>query len=188
MSRDFRAVLVLGLPLWMIFSTVVFTSCKQEKTREGLSPAAVSPRLMTPENLLDLVPPPPQDYHVTNTILLTDTATGDSIANASLSMQGEGGEEIYVTVSDYLKVPQFYTLATGLWKPELSFERDGSYARELQLPKGQVGWESYDLSSMQGTALIGVKGRYLVSLRTEKMNPPEAARAWLLSGWIEKLP
>lgn len=144
--------------------------------------------ILEPEQLITLFPDPPAGFSIADTRSLMDTATGDSIANAALRLVNSDSAEIIVTLSDYFYAREFYKLATGLWTPELSFEDGGNYARELRLPEGQSGWESFDVDSRQGTMLIGVKDRYLVSCQADGLDDLNAVRAWMSSGWMDKLP
>lgn len=178
------------IPSLLVVVLLAQAGCKGNRQEEYSAQAENNGTkgILEPEHLVRLFPDPPVGFSIADTRSLMDTATGDSIANAALRLVNADSAEIIVTLSDYFYAREFYKLATGLWTPELSFEDGGNYARELRLPEGQSGWESFDVDSRQGTMLIGVKDRYLVSYQADGLDDLNAVRAWMSSGWMEKLP
>lgn len=144
--------------------------------------------LIEPEDLMSYFPDPPQGFEEINSFAAKDSSTGKDISTANLVFSDGKEGRMFIALQDYLLVEEFYRLATGLWNDSLSFERDGSFARPMDLPEGAKGWVSFDQDAKQGTMLIGIKDRYLFSLRTEQLDGTGMAEEWVKSGWIDKLP
>jgi len=160
----------------------------EQETASALPVEGAGTRLLSPEELLRYVPSPPAGYLILDTVFQLDTATGDPISNLGLVMENPAQEQIFLNLSDYFSAQEFFDLIAGLWQPELAFERDGSYARALDLPDRQGGWLSFDSAVQQGTMLVHAQERFVLSLRTEASPDMTDALGWATSGWLSKLP
>lgn len=148
----------------------------------------ISADLIKPDDLQHYLPDPPKGFRQVNTLLATDSSTGEKISNVTCDFRDESKGRIIVTLQDYFHAREFYALATGLWNDDMAFERDGSYARPIILAEVDSGWVSYDDSVMQGTMMVGINDRFLLSLRTENLEGTSIAEGWVRSGWTKKLP
>lgn len=149
---------------------------------------AITKSLTEPALLRSLFPAPPQGFQYKDEYIAMDTATGEKMTNVIVVYEDESAAQVYLSVQDCLYAREFFTLATGLWNPEMTFDKEGSFARAIDLPEGQTGWESFDAKANQGTMILGINDRYLVSIRTEKMQGTDKIRNWVTAAWLANLP
>lgn len=176
---------------FVLLTSLLLLSCQpqQKEQKETQGPeAASSQSLLRPEQLQQFVPAPLAGFQLTDQRGTIDTSTGVEISNLSLVFRNEANDMIILSLQDYLHHPEFYALASGLWNDDMAFERDGSYARRMELPERQKGWTSFDAEAVQGTMMIGVHDRFLASVRTEQLPDMIAITEWMQSGWLSKLP
>ena len=178
------------LLLILLVSLVVFGCQPQQKAdNETEKPTvAANTSLMQPEQLHQFVPDPPEGFQLADQRENIDTSTGVEISNLSLIFRNEASETFILSLQDYLNHAEFFSLANNLWNDEMAFERDGSYARRMELPEMQQGWTSYDAEALQGIMMIGVNERFLASVRTEQIKDISGITEWMQSGWLSNLP
>lgn len=186
----FPSLTRVNLFLIMLASLMVFGCQPQQKGNNETDKAAVaaSTSLLLPEQLHQVVPDPPEGFQLADQRQNIDTSTGVEISNLSLVFRNEASETFILSLQDYLNHAEFFSLANSLWNDEMAFERDGSYARRMELPEMQEGWTSYDAEALQGIMMIGVNKRFLASVRTEQIKDISGITEWMQSGWLSTLP
>jgi hypothetical protein len=177
--------------LFILGAGLLFLNCQpreKEQKRGTEKEGITSKSLLNPEQLQQYIPAPLEGFQLADHRRNIDTSTGVEISNLSLVFRNEAEETIILSIQDYLNHPEFYSIANSLWNDEMAFEREGSYARTMELPDGQQGWISFDADARQGTMMIGVHQRFLASVRAEQLSDMTALTEWMQSGWLSTLP
>ncbi|GAA0892438.1 hypothetical protein GCM10009122_21170 [Fulvivirga kasyanovii] len=87
----------------------------------------------------------------------------DMSYSSAMREYSKGDSYLTVTIMDYKGAASMYQGSTMAWNNSMSYEDEEQKAHSVSI-NGMNGWFSYDKSNKETTLLLGINGRYLVTI------------------------
>lgn len=89
--------------------------------------------------------------------------SGMSFSSANVRFT-KGNDDINVTLLDYNAAMSMYSMATAMWASGFKIDNSEETAQSVSIADNINGWETFQKKSKNGSLVIGVNNRFLVTI------------------------
>ncbi|MBL6449767.1 hypothetical protein JMN32_25880 [Fulvivirga sp. 29W222] len=83
--------------------------------------------------------------------------------SSAMREYSKGNSWLTITIMDYKGAAEMYEGSTMAWNNSMSYEDDQQKAHSVSI-NGMNGWFSYDKHNQESTLILGINGRYLITI------------------------
>ena len=89
---------------------------------------------------------------------------GVSFSTATIEFTNDEGGTVDIAIMDYATAASTYQMSTAMWASGFSIENDEISAHSIDWGDEIAGWEQIDKEDNVATIMLGVNGRFLVTV------------------------
>lgn len=148
-----------------------------KEQQERIAKGDTSSKAVPYEELYKFLPDDFSGYKKGEPTGATMTAQGLSYSMAEVTYKNDNGDKVKIALIDYSAAFSLYSMATAMWGMGMSVDTPNEKAKGIKMGDKVTGWESFKKKNKEANVILGIGGRFLLSVEASKQEDTEFAKS-----------